>query len=137
MNVPPAAIAPLVVVGAGQETRERLERHAAAIGRLARVGDMSHATEAPSASAQIVIGEATVCLPLGSLIDLAAEGARLHKELGKITEEVARVQKKLSNERFVSSAAPEVVAAEREKLAEYNVAQERLNTALARIRTGP
>jgi valyl-tRNA synthetase len=135
MNVPPAAIAPLVVVGAGQETRERLERHAAAIGRLARVGDISHANEAPSASAQIVIGEATVCLPLGSLIDLAAEGARLHKELGKITEEVARVQKKLSNERFVASAAPEVVAAEREKLAEYNVAQERLNTALARIRT--
>lgn len=136
MNVPPAAIAPLVVVGAGEETRQRLERHAAAIGRLARVGDISHAAEPPKASAQIVLSEATICLPLGSLIDIEAEGARLQKELGKITEEVARVQKKLSNERFVSGAAPEVVAAEREKLAEYNLAQERLNMALSRLRAG-
>ncbi len=109
MNVPPAAIAPIVVVGAGDETRQRLERHAAAIGRLARVGDISHAAEPPKASAQIVLSEATICLPLGSLIDIAAETARLQKELGKVTEEVARVQKKLSNERFVAGAAPEVV----------------------------
>ena len=84
MNVPPAAIAPLVVVGANAETQERLARHDAAIKRLARVGEISHADAAPAASAQFVVGEATACLPLGTLIDLAAEKARLEKEIAKV-----------------------------------------------------
>src|SRR5690606_39357199 len=104
MNVPPAAIAPLVLVGANDVTTERLARHEAAIKRLARVGDISHAPAAPEASAQFVIGEATACLPLGTLIDLKAEAARLQKELAKTTEEIARLHKKLSNEKFVANA---------------------------------
>jgi valyl-tRNA synthetase len=135
MNVPPAAIAPLVVVGASDATRDRLARHDSAIRRLARIGSVAHEAAAPPASAQIVLGEATVCLPLGSLINLDAETTRLQKELGKITEEVARVQKKLSNERFVAGAAPEIVVAEREKLSEYQSLQKKLNIALARMRT--
>ncbi|RWD12863.1 MAG: valine--tRNA ligase [Mesorhizobium sp.] len=134
MNVPPAAIAPLVVVGANAVTRERLVREESAIKRLARVGDISLADVAPKGSAQIVLNEATICLPLGSLIDLVAEAARLQKELAKVTEEIARLHKKLSNERFVASAPAEIVDAEREKLAEYRDAQDKLSVALARVR---
>ncbi|MCX8568196.1 MULTISPECIES: valine--tRNA ligase [Hyphomicrobiales] len=134
MNVPPAAIAPLVFVGANDVTLERLKRHQSAIARLARVGDITHAPAAPKGSAQIVAGEATACLPLGSLIDLSAEAARLQKELAKTTEEIARLHKKLSNEKFVASAPEEIVAAEREKLEEYRLAQQKLDTALARVR---
>ncbi|RJG45567.1 valine--tRNA ligase [Mesorhizobium sp. DCY119] len=134
MNVPPAAIAPLVIVGANDTTKARLERHDSAIKRLARVGAVSHEEAAPKGSAQIVIGEATACLPLGSLINLEAEAARLQKELAKVTEEVARIHKKLANEKFVANAAAEVVAAEREKLVEFQEAQEKLNVALARVR---
>ena len=135
MNVPPSAIAPLVLVGANAETRERLSRHEAAIKRLARVGEISHADAAPAASAQFVLGEATACLPLGTLIDLKAEAARLQKELAKVTEEIARLHKKLSNEKFVANAPEEVVAAEREKLDEYREAQAKLDTALSRVRS--
>ncbi|WP_315919772.1 valine--tRNA ligase [Mesorhizobium sp. SP-1A] len=134
MNVPPAAIAPLVVIDANETTRERLARHDAAIKRLARVGDISPAEAAPKGSAQIVLGEATVCLPLGSLIDLKAEAARLQKELAKVTEEIARLHKKLSNDKFVANAPEDVVAAEREKLAEYGESQGRLSVALERVR---
>ncbi|MBX3568335.1 MAG: valine--tRNA ligase [Rhizobiaceae bacterium] len=134
MNVPAGAVAPLVVTGASQITRDRLVRHEAAIKRLARVDAISHAEAPPPASAQLVVAEATMCVPLGSLIDLSVEAARLQKELGKATEEVARILKKLSNERFVANAAPEVVEAEREKLAEYQASQERLNVALSRVR---
>ena len=134
MNVPPAAIAPLVVVGANRTTSDRLVRHHAAIARLARVGEVSHAVEPPKSSAQIVVDEATVCLPLGELIDLDAERQRLSKEVARVTEEVARVMAKLSNERFVANAKEDVVAAERQKLAEYQEAQERLQAALARVR---
>jgi valyl-tRNA synthetase len=134
MNVPPAAVAPLVVVGANEATRDRLARHDGAIRRLARIGAVSLADVAPKGAAQIVAGEATVCLPLGELIDLAAEEARLQKEVAKVTEEIARLHKKLSNEKFVANAPEDVVAAEREKLAEYTESQARLATALARVR---
>ncbi len=135
MNVPPAAIAPLVFVGANDETKARLARHDAAIKRLSRVGEISHAEAAPEASAQFVLGEATACLPLGTLIDLKAEAARLQKEIAKVTEEIARLHKKLSNEKFVANAPEEVVAAEREKLEEYREAQAKLDTALSRVRS--
>ncbi len=134
MNVPPAAVAPLVVIDAAETTRERLARHDGAIKRLARIGEISLADSAPKGSAQIVIGEATACLPLGTLIDLKVEAARLQKELGKVTEEIARLSKKLSNEKFVANAPAEVVTAEREKMAEYAESQARLATALERVR---
>lgn len=134
MNVPPAAIAPLVFVGANEETLGRLNRHQSAIARLARVGEITHEAAAPKGAAQIVAGEATACLPLGSLIDLSAEAARLQKELAKTTEEIARLHKKLSNEKFVASAPEEIVAAEREKLEDYRQLQGKLDTALSRVR---
>lgn len=133
MNVPAKAVAPLVLVGANEETRQRLVRHAAAIETLARVGSIDHADAAPASAAQFVVGEATACLPLGALIDLDAEAARLRKELKKVGEEFARLEKKLSNERFVANAPQDVVAAEREKLAEFREAQEKLTTALSRV----
>jgi valyl-tRNA synthetase len=134
MNVPPAAIAPLVVVGGNSATRERLGRHDPAIRRLARVGDIGFASEAPKGAAQIVVGEATACLPLGDLIDLQAEAARLSKEIAKLDGEAQRIEKKLSNEKFVANAPAEIVAAEREKLAEFQEARAKLEIALARVR---
>ena len=133
MNVPPAATAPLVMVGPAAVTRERLKRHASAIQRLARVGEITDANEAPKGAAQIVIGEATACLPLGSLIDLAAEAARLKKELAKTSDEIGRIQKKLSNPQFVAKAAEDVVTAERDKLVEFQEAEQKLKTALSRV----
>ncbi|MER8458333.1 valine--tRNA ligase [Mesorhizobium sp. M1300] len=133
MNVPPAAIAPLVVVGANDLTRERLAREESAIKRLARVGDISLADVAPKGSAQIVLNEATICLPLGSLIDLSAEKARLEKAIAKTEQETARICGKLSNEKFVANANPDVVAAERERLGELEGQNASLKLALARI----
>ena len=136
MNVPPAAVAPLVLVGAGSVTRERVARHDPAIRRLARVGEVGFDDHAPKAAAQIVIGEATVCLPLGDLIDLGTEAARLRKELGKAEDEIARIDKKLANEKFVANAPQEIVEAEREKRGELVVARDRLQTALGRVTGG-
>jgi valyl-tRNA synthetase len=133
MNVPPAAIAPLVVVGGGEVTKLRLETHDAAIKRLSRVGDVSHAANAPKGSAQIVVGEATFCLPLGDLIDVKAEAARLKKEIAKAADEIARIDKKLGNPQFIAKAAEEVVAGEREKRAEFEEQLGKLTTALARV----
>ena len=134
MNVPPAAVAPLVMVGANALTRKRLERHDPAIRRLARVEAIAHADAAPKAAAQIVAGEATACLPLGSLIDLAAETARLEKAIAKARAEADRINGKLANEKFVANARPEVVEAERERLTELTQQLEGLTVALSRVR---
>ena len=133
MNVPPAATAPLVVVGASSVTRERLARQEPAIKRIARVTELTVSDVAPKGSAQIVVGEATACLPLGDLIDLAAERARLEKAIAKSNEEIDRIAKKLDNEKFVANAKPEVVEAEREKRAELEDQRAKLAEALSRL----
>ncbi|MBX5158888.1 valine--tRNA ligase [Rhizobium sp. NZLR1b] len=133
MNVPPSATAPLVVVKANNLTRERLFRHDAAIKRLARVEAISLADDAPKGAAQIVVAEATICLPLGNLIDLSAEKARLEKAIAKMEGEISRINGKLSNEKFVANANPEVVEAERERLDELKGQIASLNTALSRV----
>ncbi|ANV23032.1 valine--tRNA ligase [Agrobacterium sp. CMT1] len=133
MNVPPGATASLVVVGANTSTEARLDRHAAAIRRLARADEIRAADLAPKGSAQIIVGEATICLPLGNLVDLAAEKARLEKAIGKVDAEMERIDKKLSNEKFVANADPEVVAAERERKAELEIQLASLRTALTRV----
>ncbi|MQY49425.1 valine--tRNA ligase [Rhizobiales bacterium RZME27] len=133
MNVPPSATAPLIMVGASELTEGRLQRHDAAIRRMARVDAISLAGTAPKSAAQVVVGEATACLPLGSLIDFAAERARIEKTLSKVDADIARAKGKLSNEKFVANADPEVVAAERERLAELEIQRASLLTALQRL----
>ncbi|MBY5552547.1 valine--tRNA ligase [Rhizobium leguminosarum] len=133
MNVPPSATAPLVVVKANNLTRERLFRHDAAIKRLARVEAISLADDAPKGAAQIVIAEATICLPLGNLIDLSAEKTRLEKAIAKMEGEISRIDGKLSNEKFVANANPEVVEAERDRLEELKGQIASLRVALSRV----
>ena len=77
--------------------------------------------------------EATVCLPLGNLIDLTAEKARLEKAVAKADSEIARIVAKLSNEKFVANANPDVVAAERARLEELEGQLGSLKIALDRV----
>jgi valyl-tRNA synthetase len=133
MNVPPATQAPLFVVGANAQTEERLQRHEAAFKRLSRLSGIELAEAAPKGSVQIPIGEATGCLPLGSLIDIGAERARLGKALDKIDADLRNVMGKLGNERFVANAKPEVVEAERERQSVLEGERTTINAALARL----
>jgi valyl-tRNA synthetase len=133
MNVPPATQAPLYVVGANTATQDRLKRHDAAIKRLARVSEIHLAATAPKSSAQLAMGEATGCLPLGSLIDLGAENARLAKELARIESDMGKLSAKLGNERFVANAKPEVVEADRARLAALEGEKLTIDAAKARL----
>ncbi|MCB1457990.1 MAG: class I tRNA ligase family protein, partial [Nitratireductor sp.] len=133
MNIKPGDILPLIVVDANEETRQRLALHAPAIERLARVDPVELAKSAPKASAQIVIGEATACLPLEGVIDFAAENQRLTKEIKRLEGEIKRLDGKLGNAKFVANAPEEVVAEEREKLAGYQAQLDRTRTAASRL----
>ena len=65
---------------------------------------------------QIVTPHATVYLPLGDLVDLDKERARLAKEKEACEKEIEFISKKLSNENFVSKAPAAVVDQQRQKL---------------------
>ena len=134
MGVKPGDFMPLVVVGATAETRARVGRHEPAIHRLARVEPVEFAEAAPRGSAQIVLGEATFCLPLAGVVDLSAEAQRLEKEIKKLDGEIKRLDGKLSNAKFVANAPEDVVAEEREKLAGYQERQARISEALSRVK---
>ena len=58
-------------------------------------------------------------VPLAGLIDVAAEQARINKEVERIRGEIERIDKKLSNESFVAKAPSEVVEKERARAAEF------------------
>jgi valyl-tRNA synthetase len=133
MNVPAGARIPLVAVGAGAETAARLERHEALISRMARLADIGVADSVPPASAQSVLGEATLALPLEGVIDFDAERERIAKELAKLDGEIGRLEKKLGNEKFVANAPAEVVAEQRSKLADYTAQKAKMAEALERL----
>ena len=133
MNVPPSATAPLVVVGASDETASWLLRHDPAVKRLGRVDDIILEQDVPKGAAQVVIREATFCLPLGALIDLDAEKARIEKALSKVDADMEKIGKKLANEKFLSNARPEIVESERAKQADLESQREKLAAALQRV----
>ena len=83
---------------------------------------------------QIITDSATVYLPLSDLVDTEKEKARLEGELKKLTDEIDRVNKKLSNESFVAKAPAAVVDAERAKLEKYTENLKGVQAALAKLK---
>ncbi|HQN50057.1 MAG TPA: hypothetical protein PK913_03235, partial [Phenylobacterium sp.] len=76
---------------------------------------------------------ATLALPVAEFIDLAAEKARLAKEIAKLDSDVAHVMKKLGNPDFLARAKEEVIEENRERLAEAEAAKAKLAASLARL----
>jgi valyl-tRNA synthetase len=91
------------------------------------------AGEMPAGSAQLMLDEATVILPLTGMIDIAAERTRLAKERDKTAGEVRKIMQKLANGDFVKRAPEDVVEENRERLAAAQAEVARLDAALLRI----
>ena len=133
MNVPAAAKIAMLLTGANETSRGRLDRNRDVILFLARLSSADISDTMPKGSAQIPLEEAIIALPLGDVIDFARERARLEKDLKKAQEEIARFDAKLSNEQFVAKAPEEVLAEQREKRGEAAALAARLTDAIARL----
>ena len=83
--------------------------------RLARLADISFADSAPDGEVQLLVRGEVAALPLKGLIDVAAEQARLDKELAKADADIKRVDAKLNNEKFIANAPEEIVEEEKDK----------------------
>jgi len=130
MDISPARrLAPLVREASGADAAH-FARHAPLLSRLAGIepARMLSAGETAPPSASAVVGGMTLLVPMQGLIDPAVELARLTKKREKNGQEIARARAKLENANFVNHAPPEVVATERERIAQF----EKVNESLAR-----
>jgi valyl-tRNA synthetase len=133
MNVPAGAKIGCVLVSANSDTRRRADAWENEIMRLARLSSITFEDSVPKASAQIVLNEATVALPLEGVIDFAAEKVRLVKELEKIAKDTAAIDGRLNNPGFVAKAPPDVLEESRERKAELESRKAKVDEALTRL----
>jgi valyl-tRNA synthetase len=133
MNVPPSAELPLTLAGASDVSLKRLETNRGLIGRLARLSEITVSDTIPSGAVQVVVDEATAALPIGEVIDISQEVARLQKEIDKVDDEIGKIEKKLANENFVSRAPAEVVEEQHTRAADYRQSRGKLSEALDRL----
>ena len=133
MNVSPATRLPLFVVGDAEFMRGAAPV-LQALAKLSEVkvfDDEAAWASAAQAAPVAVVGEARLCLHME--IDVAAEKARLSKEVARIESEITKAQGKLSNEAFVAKAPPAVIDQEKKRVADFGTTLTRLKDQLARL----
>ncbi len=133
MNVPAAAKIQLLIKDADTASLQRLETHLDMIMDRARLESARPTTAVPEGAIQTILDEASLILPLANVIDLEKERARLAKEISKVTGEIDKIEKKLSNDKFMSRAPQHVIEEQQERRAEAEQAKTRLNDALSRL----
>jgi len=133
MGLSPSDRVPLIVIG---ET-EFFTAAAPVLKALAKVSEVQvlgdeAAFAAATAMAPVAVqGNARLALKVE--IDVAAERARLSKEITRIEGEVGKAEAKLGNENFVARAKPEVVVQERQRLADFRRTLASLREQLGRL----
>ncbi|KAA0888834.1 valine--tRNA ligase [Oryzomonas rubra] len=136
MEVPPAREISVILSCGSDESLRLMKHNEGAIVSLARVADlaMGQGIEKPEDASIQVAGDVQIFVPLKGLVDVEEEEKRLLKEIAKIEKEIDLFSKKLENPSFVERAPADVVAKEREKLAEVTDKKLVLEASLEKIR---
>ena len=114
--------------------REALEAGRDGIERLAGVGEWSLVSEPPSGLVgKVLAAGAELYVSLDGIVDVAAETERLRRELADAESELKRANGKLANESFVAKAPPQVVEAERAKIAQWTETIDKLRSQIAEM----
>jgi valyl-tRNA synthetase len=136
MEVPPSKQIAVILSCDSDESLRLMRHNESYIISLARVSDLAigQGIEQPGDASIQVAGDIQIFVPLKGLVDVAAEEERLLKEIGKIEKEIEMFSKKLESPAFVDRAPAEIVAKERQKLAEVNGKKQVLEESLDKIR---
>lgn len=132
MNVPPSRKAK-VMAYASEKAKDAFINGGAYLEKLASASEVTFLDNKDNLDnnlVSVVVKGGELFLPLLDLVDREKELERLNKEKTKLEGEILRVEKKLSNERFVSKAPEAVVNEERAKGVKY---KEMLEAVLERI----
>ncbi|MCB1396133.1 MAG: class I tRNA ligase family protein, partial [Rhodobacteraceae bacterium] len=133
MRVPVGLKLPMLALDQDAAAQAAYAANAALIERLARLDGLHPADSLPKGALTVAVEGATYALPLGDVIDIAAETDRLSKSLEKLQKEIGGLQGRLGNPRFVANADPEVVDETRAQLAEKSDEAARLAEVIAKL----
>ncbi|WBU63293.1 valine--tRNA ligase [Paracoccus aerodenitrificans] len=133
MGVPAGARLDLIVTEADAAARDALAANAPLIERLARVNAPQNGAAGKGMIAVSAQG-ASFALPIGDVIDVTAETARLEKNAAKTGKDAEGLRKRLDNPKFVENADFEVIEETRQKLADLDEDLARINAALAQLK---
>ena len=106
---------------------------ASVITKMANVSAIEVVTEKNATSASFMVGTNEYAVPLGSMIDIEAERAKIEQQLKHLEGFLAGIKKKLSNEKFVANAPEAVVALERKKQSDSEEKIATLKEALEKL----
>ncbi len=120
---------PLVLVAKTDEP-ELFAAYEGILRKLGGLAELTFADAGPAGAVSFVLGGSEFFIPLEGQIDVAAERARLEKELAYAQGFRESVQKKLGNEKFAANAKPDVLAREQQKLADAEIKIAALEQAL-------
>ena len=121
-GVAPSRKAKVIIVSEDAGIRKIFEDDRLFFERLASASDMVLQADKEGigeGTVSIVLPFATAFLPLADLLDVKAEIARLTKEKKRLEGELKRSAGMLRNEKFLSKAPAEKIAAEKEKQQKY------------------
>ena len=102
------------------------------IAKLLNISSINYTSEKIEGAVSFVVKSTEYFVPLSGVVDVEAELAKLNEELNYTKGFLASVEKKLSNERFVSSAPEQVVNIERKKQSD---AQSKITVLEAQIKS--
>jgi len=136
MDIAPAKRLPLLLQQASDRDLALVQQHLSLLSQLAGLGSVRalRLGEAPPPAAAAMVGELTLLVPMSGLIEPQSELRRLERRVEKIEQELARARGKLANDHFVRNAPPEVVAQERQRLADFERTRHGLARHIAQVR---
>ena len=135
MNIAPAARPHVDVLCHRTAIRDILDNHQSMICTLAGLQSLAihEAFQKPQGAVAAVIDGAEIFLPLAGLIDFAEEKGRLAKEMQKVLDDLAFINKKLSNRDFLARAPQEIIEKEKARAQGLKEKETRLRENIDRI----
>ncbi len=128
-NIPNKDALTLQVVG-----KNDFEAYTSVITKMANLSAINVVTEKDATASAFMVGTDEFAVPLGDLIDVAAEIEKQEAQLKHLEGFLAGVKKKLANEKFVAHAPEAVVAMERKKQSDSEEKIAALKESLAALK---
>ena len=110
-----------------------IEEEWPAIAALARVEAVKNASIDIAKAVTLVVGSATVVLPLGELVDLEAERGRLRGESAAAAERIRVLQERLADGQFTGKAPKDVVERDHQRLSSLEERQAKIQQQLVQL----
>lgn len=136
MNVPNSKKAQIILSSNSDFVNNTFATSKVFFNTLAFASDLTikQYENAPEGAVSVVIPNGVIYMPFDELVDIEKELDRLKKEEDKLIKEVERVEKKLSNEGFVSKAPEKVIKEEKDKMEKYNDMLKKVREQIATLK---